>query len=113
MDFVLVFCKISFVNFIHTFKRIEKQNFSISEESEEDTSAPVVKRPQKIRSDDKRTRPESSLIETSNTNKQARNGEEESDDSANSAELIGGDESLFAAYCHNTAVMHADFKRYA
>ena len=84
MNFCLLFCQISNFNFTHTFKRIEKQNSSISEESEEDTLAPVVKRSQKIRSDDKRARPESSLIETSNTNKQARNVEDGEEESAES-----------------------------
>ena len=37
-----------FFDFSHTLKRIEKQNSSISEESEEDILAPVVKRSQRF-----------------------------------------------------------------
>ncbi len=75
-----------------------------SEESEEEANVTVQTR---VRTSEKRGRPESSIILSGNNPKNANH------DSASDHELIGGEESLFAAFCQNTTVIHDDFKRYA
>jgi len=107
-----------FLKTYYSFKKIEKKPEDISEESDEDQGIdePIVaKRSQKIRSNEKRNRPESSLIESSNIYKQSRNNDEEADEDydGSDAELIGAEESMFAAFCQNTTIIHADFKRFA